>query len=67
MPFDLLSMGLFAAMALAEPDKPEQEPDIELFEFIGSWETTEGAWADPAMWEQELPALPQTGQTDDSR
>lgn len=55
-------MGLITAAAVVgtEPVEPEAPPDIELLEFLGSWETTSGEWVDPTLWidEAEAPAEP---------
>ena len=68
MPVELLSLGLFAALALADPEiqAPGQEPDMILLEFLGSWETENGEWVDPMMWEHEDTAPPLTEKSDDT-
>jgi len=32
-------------------------PSLELLEFLGDWETSEGEWQDPLEFMQELDAL----------
>ena len=46
MPVDWLVMGLVATMAFAEPElvDPDLESDLELLEFLGSWENDDGEW-----------------------
>lgn len=61
-------MALAAAIAFAEPDsaEPALEPDLELLEFLGSWETDDGEWVDPSVWVDELEApAPPEKQEDD--
>ncbi|MCH6582456.1 MAG: hypothetical protein IH808_05490 [Proteobacteria bacterium] len=55
MPVDWLVMGLVATMAFAEPElvDPDLESDLELLEFLGSWETDDGEWIDPTMLADE--------------
>ncbi len=55
MPVDLLVMGFVATMAFAEPElvDPDLESDLELLEFLGSWETDDGEWIDPTMLADE--------------
>lgn len=45
-------MGLLMVIAMAEPEpqEPVPQPDIELLEFLGSWETASGEWLDPAVF-----------------
>lgn len=51
MPVDWLVMTLVATMAFAQPEPvdPDREADLELLEFLGSWETDDGEWIDPTV------------------
>ncbi len=55
MPVDWLVMGFVATMVFAEPElvDPDLESDLELLEFLGSWETDDGEWIDPTMLADE--------------
>jgi hypothetical protein len=55
MPVDWLVMGFVATMAFAEPElvDPDLESDLELLEFLGSWETDDGEWIDATMLADE--------------
>ena len=55
MPVDWLAMGLVATLTFAEPElvDPDLEGDLELLEFLGSWETDDGEWIDPTMLADE--------------
>ncbi len=55
MPVDWLVMGFVATMAFVEPElvDPDLELDLELLEFLGSWETDDGEWIDPTMLADE--------------
>ncbi len=53
MPVDWLVMGFVATMAFAEPESIDPETDLELLEFLGSWETDDGEWIDPTMLTDE--------------
>jgi hypothetical protein len=35
----------------------EGEPSLELLEFLGNWETADGAWQDPLEFLQDVEAL----------
>lgn len=48
----MISLLLSPAWAHAEPLPPEPPVPIELLEFLGEWETTEGEWIDPAQVER---------------
>lgn len=62
MPVESLVIGLVVAVATSEPQIVESDPlpEIELLEFLGSWETASGEWVDPTVWadEPEVPAEP---------
>ena len=68
MPVDWLVMGFAATMAFAQPDPvdPDLESDLELLEFLGSWETDGGEWVDPTMLvdEPEMDAPADTQEND---
>ncbi len=44
-----LSIGLLFAVQAAEsaPPNAELEPELEMLEFVGAWETSEGQWVSP--------------------
>jgi hypothetical protein len=52
MPVESVIMGLLLVIAMAEPEPEESAslPDIELLEFLGSWETASGDWIDPTVF-----------------
>ena len=37
----------------------DQQPDLEMLEFIGEWETDDGSWVDPLALQQTLQASSQ--------
>ena len=49
MPADWLVMSFVVTIAFAEPEPVDPETDLELLEFLGSWETDDGEWIDPTM------------------
>lgn len=51
--------------ALAEEPKESPVPDLELLEFLGTWETADGEWFDPLSLENvELMEAPEAGKED---
>ncbi len=44
-----LAIGLLFALqtAQAAPPNAENEPELEMLEFLGAWETSEGKWVSP--------------------
>jgi hypothetical protein len=46
----MMGLLMVIAMAEAEPQEPVSQPDIELLEFLGSWETASGEWLDPTVF-----------------
>jgi hypothetical protein len=44
----------------AEQHADDTVPDIELLEFLGSWQTPEGDYLDPLILAEETTAPPQT-------
>lgn len=42
-----------------------ETPSMELLEFLGNWETSDGEWVDPIKLLEELEAEPQTAQTEE--
>lgn len=64
MPVESLLIGLVVVVATSEPQIVESEesdplPEIELLEFLGSWETDSGEWVDPTVWVDEPEVLPE--------
>ncbi len=45
----VLTLCVFSVQAKALNE--EQEPDMELLEFLGEWETEDGEWLDPTSLE----------------
>ncbi len=43
----LLALLLLTAAAQAAQDDPDAAPELELLEFIASFETEDGQWQDP--------------------
>ncbi|MFQ5935048.1 MAG: hypothetical protein ACE5LB_01380 [Acidiferrobacterales bacterium] len=56
-----------ATIMAAEPANPEEPPDLELLEFLGTWETSTGEWLDPTSFsdEESLPLEPQREEKDE--
>jgi len=42
----MMCCGIFSSFA-ADVHEQGQEPDIEMLEYLGSWETENGEWLDP--------------------
>jgi hypothetical protein len=40
-----------AGGARPEAPPPESPPSVELLEFLGAWETDEGRWIDPMLFD----------------
>jgi hypothetical protein len=60
-----LVLGLAVACALVfEPAVVAQEPDIELLEYLGSWQTDEGSVVDPFQLDEAKDLEPELEQTD---
>ncbi len=55
MPVESLIIGLVVAVAMSEAEMEGSDPlpDVELLEFLGSWETASGEWMDPTVWAEE--------------
>ena len=49
----LLSMILFFPISQAENQQEDEAPSLELLEFLGEWETSNGEWLDPAELEDD--------------
>lgn len=45
MPVKRMMMAL--AIVIAVPTQAEEAPDMELLEYLGSWETANGKYIDP--------------------
>lgn len=57
---------LFAIPVFAAHQKPVQPPtkvDPELLEFLGSWQSSDGAWVDPMTFARIDPGKLADGQT----
>ena len=55
---------LFSASAIFGKDrKPQTTQDLELLEFLGSWETQDGTWIDPLELADPSRQKTQTGTT----
>ncbi len=39
--------------SLADSSEEDEAPSIELLEFLGEWETSNGEWLDPSLLEDE--------------
>lgn len=48
------AVSLLALVVAAAPADVESPPDMEFLEFLGSWQTRDGGWVDPAQIE-DLP------------
>lgn len=42
-----------------------ETPSLELLEFLGNWETTDGEWLDPLLLLEEIEAEAETAQIED--
>jgi hypothetical protein len=49
----LLSMILFSPLLQAETQEDDEAPSLELLEFLGEWETSDGEWIDPEELEDD--------------
>ena len=52
----LLLMILFSQILQSETTEPADEdesPSLELLEFLGEWETSDGTWVDPSDLEDD--------------
>ncbi len=43
----MLLFCLAVGIAEAAPTPPAEEPDLELLDFLGSWQDEDGQWVDP--------------------
>jgi hypothetical protein len=60
-----LVLGLAAALALAfAPAVAAEEPDLEMLEYLGSWQTEDGSSVDPFQLDDVKELEPELGQTD---
>jgi hypothetical protein len=60
-----LVLGLAAALALAfAPAVAAQEPDLEMLEYLGSWQTEDGSAVDPFQLDEVKELEPEPGRTD---
>ncbi len=44
------------AQAASEPATRPEEPDVDVLDFLGSWQNDDGRWMDPFKIAEELPA-----------
>lgn len=62
----LMAMILLMNMSAFAVQGSEQDPpSIELLEFLGEWETRDGAWVDPTEFEDVV--LPSEEQKDEEQ
>ncbi|MEW6594829.1 MAG: hypothetical protein AB1413_08180 [Thermodesulfobacteriota bacterium] len=48
----LVALGSRPVMA-AEPKAGDEQPSLEMLEFLGEWQTREGVWFDPTEKEEK--------------
>lgn len=49
----LIMMGLLVTQYSSATEQKEQVPTAELLEFIADWETNQGEWVVPALFEDD--------------
>jgi hypothetical protein len=49
----MLTMIIFFPLLQAQTQNEEELPTLELLEFLGEWENSEGEWIDPEKMEDE--------------
>lgn len=49
----LFMMGLLVTQVYSATEQNEQLPTEELLEFIADWETNQGEWVGPALFEDD--------------
>lgn len=49
----LIMMGLLVTQYSSATEQKEQVPTAELLEFIADWETNQGEWVGPALFEND--------------
>ena len=49
----VLMMIIFSPLLQAETQRDEESPTLELLEFLGEWETSDGEWLDPTELEDD--------------
>ena len=49
----IFMMIMLSPLLQAETEGNEEAPTLELLEFLGEWETSDGQWIDPAVLEDE--------------
>jgi len=65
----LLLLILYAGSAYASDNNADkqvkQQPDTDFLEFLGEWETTDGAWFDPLPEKENKPGGDQNKEKQD--
>jgi hypothetical protein len=49
----ILTLSGGRAAASEQNQVPEEQPSMEMLEFLGDWQTREGVWFDPTVKEQK--------------
>jgi hypothetical protein len=58
MPPELYTLLLSSLLASASVSPPPEPVDMEMLEFLGTFETQSGQWVDPLSLEERVPAKP---------
>ena len=69
-PLKMLSVALLMGLILPVTAKAAEPPSLELLEFLGNWETSDGEWQDPLELMKELDVLEaeaKTAKVEDAR
>ena len=48
-----MGMLLITSTGYAEQTAEQEQPSLELLEFLGEWVTEEGEWLDPEQFEED--------------
>lgn len=57
VPLMMLSVTPLIALSLPATAKAAEAPSLELLEFLGAWENSDGEWQDPLELMKELDEL----------
>lgn len=49
----IILMILFSPLVQAQTQEDDDRPPLDLLEFLGEWETSDGEWLDPAKLEDD--------------